>query len=284
MRELKYYKDLPVRSINQIDYPLSLTGADCYIDVLGNKYAFISFRNATKKPFYSLYLLIKEYNSSGSLIKETKFSVPNTYAKRGLFVTPEPVPIELECEGIEVFIQMAEFAGKTFYNDSWTKRGAEVLFATPRVTSTSSVPFEVQPTKDELLAEARGENEPKPVEEPTQTVEETPITEESSVVEEEVVAAPSEEEKAPVEESSEPVVEQTAEEVPAAEPVEPKEPEFSETKVYEYKNTTSGIILPIVLGVCFLLAVLFVVLDYVLVKDYFMELYYRYILHRIYTR
>ena len=280
MRELKYYKDLPVRSINQIDYPLSLAGADCYIDVLGNKYAFISFRNATKKPFYSLYLLIKEYNSSGSLIKETKFSVPNTYAKRGLFVTPEPVPIELECEGIEVFIQMAEFAGKTLYNDSWTKRGAEVLFTNPRVTSTSFVPFEVQPTKDELLAEVRGENEPKPVEEPTQTIEETPAVEETPVTEE-VVAAPNEEIKAHVEESTEPVVEQTADKVPAAEPLEPKEPEFSETKVYEYKNTTSGIILPIVLGVCFLLAVLFVVLDYVLTIDYYTELYYRYILHRI---
>lgn len=274
MRELKYYKDLPVRSINKITYPIALAGADCYIDIQGNKYAFISFRNAGK-PFFSLYLLLKQYNGAGSLIKESKFSVPSTYAKKGLFITPEPVPIEQECEGVEVYIQLAEFAGKTFYNDSWTRKGAESYLEAPKVTSTSFVPFTVQPTKDELLkAEAEGSPSPAKVEE-------------APVVEEVKVEGPTSEEAAPEHKSMDvasgsnfysrgiepdtpsdlgasetgdvlPEEKSSVEAEPYLDPAK-RLPPVTETKVYEYKN---HIIFPIMVGIFFLLALTFVIVNY----------------------
>ena len=283
MRELKYYKDLPVRSINKITYPLCVAGADCYIDIDGNKFAFISFRNASKKPFFSLYLLIKEYNSAGTLIKETKFSCPNTYARKGLFVTPEPVPIESECEGIEVFVQLAEFASRTFYNDYWTKRGAEMILVAPKVTSTSTVPFEVQPTKDELLRQeaiANGEiveekrpeevqpeaAAPAPVEEakPEEKVEAkeastSSLASGSNFYHSTEEAKPEEAPKSEEAVAEEPKVEVKPEEVTPA-PVK-KLPPVTATKVVEVKNTNSFWILPVVLGLALVVGILFVVLD-----------------------
>ena len=284
MRELKYYKDLPVRPINKISYPLCVAGADCYVDIDGNKFAFISLRNAGKKPFFSLYLYIKEYNSSGSLIKETKFSVPNTYGRKGLFVIPEPVAIEAECEGIEVFIQLAEFTGKTFYNDYWTKRGAEKILVAPKVTSTSTVPFEVQPTKEELLkaeAEASGVAKEEKVEAPV--VEEPKVeekVEEAKAAEEKEAASLAagsnfyhstvEEEAKPEESKPEELV---AEESAPVAPVK-KLPDVTETKVYELKNTNVSWILPVILGIAFVAALLFVIFDFTMCRDEFIRLWY----------
>ena len=280
MRELKYYKDLPVRSINKITYPLCVAGADCYIDIDGNKFAFISFRNASKKPFFSLYLLIKEYNSAGTLIKETKFSCPNTYARKGLFVTPEPVPIESECEGIEVFVQLAEFANKTFYNDYWTKRGAEMILVAPKVTSTSTVPFEVQPTKDELLKQeaiANGEivEEKKPEEvQPEAPVAATEEVKPSEAVERKEAGSSSLASGSNFYHSTEeqPEVEEVkAEEKPLEPELKVEEPvhlppkdlkPVTETKVVEVKNTNSFWILPVVLGLAFIVGLLFVIIDH----------------------
>lgn len=276
MRELKYYKELPVRSVNKITYPIALAGADCYIDIQGNKFAFISFRNAGK-PFFSLYLLLKQYNGSGSLIKESKFSIPSTYAKKGLFITPEPVPIEQECEGVEVYIQLAEFAGKTFYNDSWTRKGAESYLAAPKVTSTSFVPFTVQPTKDELLeAEAKGSvkvEEPvsAPVEEKVESVP-TPVPTADEPAEHKSMDVASgsnfysrgiEPDTPSVIPASEEKVEviadgSSAEADPYIAPIK-KLPPVTETKVYVYKN---HIIYPIMVGVFFLLALTFVIVNY----------------------
>ena len=300
MRELKYYKDLPVRSINKVHYPLMVAGADCYIDVQGNKYAFISFRNAGKKPFFSLYLYIKEYNAAGSLIKETKFSMPNTYGRRGLFITPEPVAIEQECEGIEVFISLAEFTGKTFYNDYWTKQGAEKINITPSVTSTSSVPFEVQPTKEELLKAEAEENGVKAEEAP---VVEEPIKEESKV--EEPVKEEAKEEEKPVEKAAperssslasgsnfyhEEAAEEVAEEEKPAEEAkaeeteeEPKEeekpveeevklPPVTETKVYDRSRK---LIFPILLGILLVIAIVYIIVDYVAVYNRVEELWFQ---------
>ena len=321
MRELKYYKDLPVRPINKISFPLCLAGADCYIDIEGNKYAFISFRNGAKSPFFSLYLLIKEYNSSGTLIKETKFSVPNAYGRKGLYVIPEPVAIEQDCEGIEVFIQLAEFTNKTFYNDAWTKRGAEKILQAPKVTSTSTVPFEVQPTKEELLrAEkiANGEIIVEKVEEnkaietkvediPSPAIEEKPVEvkpEEKSLEEkptdssisltagsnfyspreekpEEVKAEekPAEEVVAPASAEVKPEEKNVVEEDGEPKPNEGKSkttaevlPPVTDTKVFRVKNTNTCIAYPIVLGLALIAGILFIILDYRIVLDAFLEL------------
>lgn len=125
MLELKYFKELPCRSLNTNTSYIQLAGADIYNDKEGNRYAFISVKNNYRKPFFSLYLYIKEYDSSGTFLKENKFSVPNFYGTTGIHVINEPILLEKGCDGIEVFIYFAEFSGHNFYNDKFTKTGHE---------------------------------------------------------------------------------------------------------------------------------------------------------------
>lgn len=125
MLELKYFKELPCRPLNKNKEYVRLAGADLYSDKDGNRYAFLSFQNLYKSPFFSLYLYIKEYDSSGTFLKDSKFSVPNFYGKTGLHVINEPVELEKECSGIEVYIYFAEFIGYNFYNDQFVKPGQE---------------------------------------------------------------------------------------------------------------------------------------------------------------
>ena len=127
MLELKFFKELPCRSLNNNKSFVELAGADLYNDKEGNRYAFLSFKNNYKGPFFSLYLYLKEYDSSGTFLKENKFSVPNFYGKTGLHVINEPIELEKECEGIEVYIYLAEYVGKNFYNDAFVTPGNEKL-------------------------------------------------------------------------------------------------------------------------------------------------------------
>ena len=125
MLELKFFKELPCRSLNQNKSFVELAGADLYNDKEGNRYAFLSFKNNYRGPFFSLYLYLKEYDSSGTFLKENKFSVPNIYGRPGLHVINEPIELEKECEGIEVYIYLAEYTKKNFYNDNFVTPGNE---------------------------------------------------------------------------------------------------------------------------------------------------------------
>ncbi len=127
MLELKFFKELPCRSLNQNKSFVELAGADLYNDKEGNRYAFLSFKNNYRGPFFSLYLYLKEYDSSGTFLKENKFSVPNFYGKQGVHVINEPIELEKECEGIEVFIYLAEYTKKNFYNDKFVSPGSEKI-------------------------------------------------------------------------------------------------------------------------------------------------------------
>ena len=127
MLELKFFKELPCRSLNQNKSFVELAGADLYNDKEGNRYAFLSFKNNYRGPFFSLYLYLKEYDSSGTFLKENKFSVPNFYGKTGVHVINEPIELEKECEGIEVFIYLAEYTKKNFYNDKFVNPGSEKI-------------------------------------------------------------------------------------------------------------------------------------------------------------
>ena len=116
MVEIKFLKELPVRSLNKSEL-IKLAGADIYVDKDANRFAFFGFKNYSRSPMFSLYLVIKQYDSFGSFIRETKFSLPNIYVKSGTYVMEKPVRIADECEGCEVYIAYAEFATKQFYQD-----------------------------------------------------------------------------------------------------------------------------------------------------------------------
>lgn len=127
MLELKYFKELPCRSLNANTKYIQLAGADLYTDKEGNHFAFLSIKNNHSKPCFSLYLYIKEYDSSGTFLKENKFSMPTYYAERGIHIINEPIPLENGCDGIEVFVYLAEYVGYNFYNDKFTRIGEEQI-------------------------------------------------------------------------------------------------------------------------------------------------------------
>lgn len=116
MVEIKFLKELPVRSLNKSKI-VQLNGADIYVDKDANRFAFFGFKNVMRSPMFSLYLVIKQYDSFGSFIRETKFSLPSIYAPHGNYVIEKPVRISDECEGCEVYVAYAEFATKQLYQD-----------------------------------------------------------------------------------------------------------------------------------------------------------------------
>lgn len=121
MVEIKFLKELPVRSLNKTPF-IQLSGADIYVDKDANRFAFFGFKNYVRSPMFSLYLVIKQYDSFGSFIRETKFSLPSIYVPTGSYVTEKPIRIADECEGCEVYISYAEFATKQFYQDKIVKK------------------------------------------------------------------------------------------------------------------------------------------------------------------
>ena len=125
MLELRYFKELPCRLLNKNTAYVQLAGADLYTDKEGNRYAFVSVKNNYRKPLFSLYLYIKEYDSTGTFLRDNKFSVPTFYGETGINVINEPIAVDKSCDGIEVFIYFAEYVGFNFYNDVFSKAGRE---------------------------------------------------------------------------------------------------------------------------------------------------------------
>lgn len=174
MLELKYFKELPCRSLNNNSHYVQLAGADLYNDKDGNRYAFISVKNCHRTPFFSLYLYIKQYDSSGAFLKDDKFSVPTIYGTPGIHVINEPIPLEKGCDGIEVFIYLAEYTGHNFYNDSFSKAGREKV--TLDLSKVKSKPRPTSNTKLETVTPVREEKETSYEDNDEREVEEAPIS------------------------------------------------------------------------------------------------------------
>ena len=117
MKELKFLKDLPIKITNSTKGIVSVVGGDIYYDAEGNKYAYITFRNNLKTPVLALQLDVKEYSIDGKFIKNSEFFLPNVYYPRGDFIIDEPIIIDKETEGIEVYIIKATLTTKNFVND-----------------------------------------------------------------------------------------------------------------------------------------------------------------------
>lgn len=213
MVEIKFLKELPVRSLNKSS-SIKLAGADIYVDKNANRFAFFGFRNFLRSPMFSLYLVIKQYDSFGSFIRETKFSLPSIYAPSGTYITEKPVRISDECEGCEVYIAYAEFATKQFYLDRLIKKShlsdftADYFAGAPKSVSCSigsniviqkQEPVNPQPKVEEKKVEpykAEEEADAIPVVEEKEPVKET--TQEAVVMEEPVASEEKKVEEAPV--------------------------------------------------------------------------------------
>lgn len=117
MIELKYLKDLPVRPLNENKTYLKVTGGDIYVDKDGNRYAYLSFKNTYRKPVFSLYLVVKEYDLNGTLIRENHQAYPSIYIGKQSYITEKPIKLTRDCEGLDVYIAFAEFSNIYFYQD-----------------------------------------------------------------------------------------------------------------------------------------------------------------------
>jgi len=186
MIEIKYLKDLPCKQINTNCNQMSLAGGDLYVDCNGSRFVFLGFKNLNREPCFSLYLELKQYDSSGILIKTSKFRFPSIYAPKGLYVTEEPIPVERECNGCEVYISYADFANHIFFEDKLVSRSANIL--PPKFTSVPQTPgitptngFNIGEVSNTVVSEVGNIEETKDVE----IKNEAEVTEETSTLVEE---------------------------------------------------------------------------------------------------
>lgn len=120
MKEIKFLKDLPIKLVNQNQSYINIAGGDVYYDKDGNRFAFITFKNLTKSPVYSLQISYREYSAEGKLIKDGEFFIPYMYEATGEFVNEEPIEIDQQTEAMEIFISKAVFDKNKFENDRFT--------------------------------------------------------------------------------------------------------------------------------------------------------------------
>lgn len=199
MVEIKFLKELPVRSLNKSEL-IKLNGADIYVDKDANRFAFFGFKNYLRSPMFSLYLVIKQYDSFGSFIKETRFSLPSIYAKHGNYVIEKPVRISDECEGCEVYIAYAEFATKQFYQDKLINKSrlsdfTKDYFAGAPTSVSCSINSNIVIQKEEPKVEAKKVEEEHKFVAPEAKAEEASVVSEASVGDVKVEEAKSEVEK-----------------------------------------------------------------------------------------
>lgn len=207
MVEIKFLKELPVRSLNKSAL-IELKGADIYVDKDANRFAYFGFKNYSRSPMFSLYLVIKQYDSFGSFIRETKFSLPSIYVPRGSYVTEKPIRISDDCEGCEVYIAYAEFATKQFYQDRLTNKShledftADYFAGAPASVTcsiNSNIVIQKETPKAAPVEEAKTvEPFVKPAPEAEEEKASEPVSPSKEEVSDAVSEPAAEEEKAPV--------------------------------------------------------------------------------------
>lgn len=119
MREIKFLKDLPIKPTNTNQKVLRIQGGDIYYDADGNRYGYITFKNVSRSPIFSIQLFIREYTIEGKFIKDTEYFQPYVYYEEGEFVIDEPIVLDRDTDAIDVQIVKATLNGRNFINDKF---------------------------------------------------------------------------------------------------------------------------------------------------------------------
>lgn len=123
MKEIKFLKDLPIKPTNANQKVLKVIGGDIYYDADGNRYGYITFKNVSKSPIFSLQLFIREYtidgNEGGKFVRDTEYFQPYVYYEEGEFVIDEPILLDKDTDAIDVTIVKVTLNGRNFVNDKF---------------------------------------------------------------------------------------------------------------------------------------------------------------------
>lgn len=202
MIELKYFKNIHARIINTRKNAFGLNDACVYADKDNNRYCYLTISNKVKDELLSILFHVRQYDSTGQFLKEGKFYIPNCYHPCGAFEIDEPIPVEKECDAVEIFVERALFVTKALYNDrivsirSVPEAFGKVQHTVVPASSGFTFPASQAPTKSEPEAPKAAvveETKPSVEEKPAEEVEpKEEVLAESAPANEEVVEAPAE--------------------------------------------------------------------------------------------
>ena len=116
MKEIKFLKDLAIRLTNT-NKVIDVVGGDIYYDTDGTRYGYVTFKNTSKSPIFSLQLFIREYNVDGVFIKDNELFDAYCYYPVGEFVINNPIVFDKETEAIDITIVKITFNNRNFIND-----------------------------------------------------------------------------------------------------------------------------------------------------------------------
>lgn len=119
MIELKYFKNIHGRIVNTRKNSFVMNDACVYADKENNRYAYLTLSNKAGDALLSILFSVRQYDATGQFLKEGKFYIPDCYHLAGEFEIDEPIPVERECDAVEVFVERAVFASKGFVNDKF---------------------------------------------------------------------------------------------------------------------------------------------------------------------
>ena len=120
MIELKYFKNIHGRILNTKKNSFVLNDSCIYSDKENNRYCYLTVTNKMGDILLSILFSVRQYDATGQFLKESKFYIPNCYHTPGQFEIDEPIPVERECDAVEVFVERAIFSSKALVNDRVT--------------------------------------------------------------------------------------------------------------------------------------------------------------------
>ena len=154
MIELKYFKNIHGRIINAKKNSFVLSDACIYADKDNNRYCYLTIVNKVKDVLLSVLLSVRQYDATGQFLKESKFYIPNCYHLSGEFEIDEPIPVERECDAVEVFVERAVFSSKGLVNDRFVGlKNIPEPFASPVATPVASSIDVVAPVASPVVEE-----------------------------------------------------------------------------------------------------------------------------------
>lgn len=113
MIEIKLVGKIPVKQVGKNADQFALLAADLYESQKNQNYVFISLLNKVNSPIFGFTLIVKQYDSNGAFIKESKYYDSETYCPRlSSYVLDNPISVEEECSALEIEVIEIKFLDK----------------------------------------------------------------------------------------------------------------------------------------------------------------------------
>ena len=141
MLEVKLVGQIPVKQNEANKDKFVVNGASLYETQSNDKYVFLSLKNPQKSPLFGFSLNIRQYDASGSFIKESRYFDTQTYCGREeVYVLENPIPVEKECEALEIsVVSVITFEGKIHKSEISIPTNEEMKKVVNNVSSNETI-------------------------------------------------------------------------------------------------------------------------------------------------